>query len=241
MVFTLFFVMPLFVWAGSSSHVNRIGFVLISIVNEPKQVRVRRTMCSLYSMTIGRSCSVKMRSNYTINQWINTLSYQINVDMMFRYRVINVVCSSRQSSEAKLDRQESLSETHRDTESPVLDQQSPAVPQWVSPAPPCLSPTTSPGIVSQGESQLITYWCHPPYPYSWHHKWQTGLALGKQWLIGSAPENMHEAPGLEVSSAFCLSVVNEAEWQFRLLGYCPLVATHTSSFWVTTHSHLYSY
>ncbi|XP_035597375.1 phosphatidate phosphatase LPIN2-like isoform X2 [Oncorhynchus keta] len=37
--------------------------------------------------------------------------------------------SVKQSSEAKLDRQESLSETHRDTESPVLDQQSPAVPQ----------------------------------------------------------------------------------------------------------------
>ncbi|CDQ56901.1 unnamed protein product [Oncorhynchus mykiss] len=37
--------------------------------------------------------------------------------------------SVKQSSEAKLDRHESLSETHRDTESPVLDQQSPAVPQ----------------------------------------------------------------------------------------------------------------
>ncbi|XP_041718012.2 phosphatidate phosphatase LPIN2 [Coregonus clupeaformis] len=37
--------------------------------------------------------------------------------------------SVKQSSEAKMDRQESLSETHGDTESPVLDQQSPTVPQ----------------------------------------------------------------------------------------------------------------
>lgn len=159
-----------------------------------------------------------MGSNYTINHWINT---QINVDMMIRYGVINV-CSSRQSSEAKLDRQESLSETHRDTESPVLDQQSPAVPQWVSPAP-CLSPTTSPGIVSQGEAQLVTHWCHPPHPYSWHQQMTNWIS---SWTVTHRKSPWEHAWG---------TVVNEAEWQFRLLGHCPLVATSTSSTHSTTH------
>lgn len=176
-----------------------------------------------------------MGSNYTINHWINT---QINVDMMIRYGVINV-CSSRQSSEAKLDRQESLSETHRDTESPVLDQQSPAVPQWVSPAPPCLSPTTSPGIVSQGEAQLVTHWCHPPHPYSWHQQMTNWISSG---TVTHRKSPWEHAWGTRFRSLISiLSFSSKWSWMtIQIVGTLPS-SGNIYKFYSLNYSHLYSY